>query len=168
MTLRGSKYITTKNRGKYLETVIEASNRQYRQKGIAVINKIPTPTQVKRKGKKLTGAWYTGKSTVDFIGIHDGTFIAFDAKECSEPRFAFDRLDDHQFDYLKSITAQGGQGFIIILFKKESEMYRLTIEEYIELKGTINRKSIPLKWFQENKRPITSSNGIAFNYLEAN
>lgn len=166
--MRGSKFITTKNRGKYLETVIDASNRQYKQKGIAVINKIPTPTQVIRKGKKLTGAFYTEKSTVDFIGIYDGTFIAFDAKECSEPRFAFNRLEGHQLDYLISIKEQGGQGFIIVLFKQENEMYRLTIEEYIELKDTINRKSIPLKWFQENKRPIKRSNGIAFNYLEDN
>lgn len=132
-----------------------------------MINKIPTPTQVIRKGSKLTGAYYTEKSTVDFIGIHNCNFIAFDAKECSEPRFPFSRLDIHQLEYLTSIKNQGGIGFIIILFKKENEMYRLDLDEYVRLANTLDRQSIPLQWFRENKRPITSSNGIAYNYLEA-
>ena len=40
-----------KNRGMFLEKVINISNKQYLERGLALINKVPTPTSINtRKG----------------------------------------------------------------------------------------------------------------------
>ncbi|HDP5827259.1 TPA: Holliday junction resolvase RecU [Staphylococcus aureus] len=150
------------NRGQFLEKVINISNKQYLERGLALINKIPTPTRV--NPKKHT-AVFSEKSTVDFTGVSNGKFIAFDAKENKTTSFPFTRLADHQETYLKHVYEQRGIAFILILFTSENELYRLDIDEYIELKKTIDRKSISIDWFRENKRPIKSRNGVYYDYL---
>lgn len=151
-----------RNRGMFLERVINISNKQYLERGLALINKIPTPTTVnKRKG---TGR-YTEKSIVDFTGVSQGSFIAFDAKETKENRFPFSRLLHHQRTYLNDAHKQGGEAFVLILFVKENELYRLDIKEYETLIETIGRKSIPLSWFRDNKTQVKSKHGVYYDYL---
>lgn len=151
-----------KNRGSYLEKVINISNKQYLERGLALIHKIPTPTRINPKKRTAT---FSEKSTVDFTGVSLGTFVAFDAKETKSQNFPFSRLEPHQASYLKSAYEQQGQSFILILFTSENELYRLNIDEYMQLEETLNRKSIPIKWFKDNKQPITSKNGVYYDYL---
>lgn len=154
-----------KNRGMFLEKVINISNKQYLERGLALINKVPTPTSINtRKGT----ARYTEKSTVDFTGVSQGTFIAFDAKEVKTTNFPFSRVQPHQETYLINAYKQKGQAFLLILFTQHNELYRIDIDEYERLKKHYlqnNRKSIPYTWFKEHKRPITSKNGIYYDYL---
>lgn len=159
------KKTSQRNRGKYLETLIERSNIQYDLKGIATINKIPTPMTHRSRDGKIFDARYTKKSTVDFIGIHNGKFIAFDTKQTSLTNLPFKNIEQHQIEYLTKTHEKGGICFILILFTKFNELYRLDIQELKELKESLNRASIPYTWFKENKRPITSNNGIIYNYL---
>ena len=43
-----------KNRGMFLEKVINISNKQYLERGLALINKVPTPTSINtRKGTRV-------------------------------------------------------------------------------------------------------------------
>ncbi|MCY1563839.1 Holliday junction resolvase RecU [Staphylococcus pettenkoferi] len=154
--------ISHKNRGGFLERVIHISNKQYAERNLALIQKIPTPTSINtRKGT----ARYSEKSTVDFTGVSLGTFIAFDAKETRSKNFPFNRLQPHQRTYLKDAYKQKGEAFILILFTQTNALYKLSIKEYEELKQTLDRKSIPLKWFEENKRDIKSKNGVYYDYL---
>lgn len=150
------------NRGMLLERMIEQSNKQYRLMGLAVINKIPTPTKI---SQKKGYAYYSEKSTVDFIGVNKGTHIAFDTKEVQSKSFAFSRVSDHQYDFLLDTHRQKGQAFILILFKHVNELYKLDITEFKNLKESLHRKSIPYKWFVEEKTPITSKSGIYYDYL---
>lgn len=151
------------NKGKMLERFIEASNKQYELKGLALIQKIPTPMA---KNSKKGQYFYSAKSTVDFVGVSHGQYIAFDAKETKVDRFPFSRLESHQKDYLNNTRRHGGYAFIIIMFTEHNKMYRLDIDEYNDLEKTLDRKSIPLSWFEAFKKPITSKNGVAFDYLE--
>ncbi|WP_433912350.1 Holliday junction resolvase RecU [Staphylococcus sp. LKG3-3] len=155
--------VNYKNRGSYLEKVINISNKQYLERGLALIHKIPTPTRV--NPKKRTAA-FSEKSTVDFTGVSLGTFVAFDTKETKSQHFPFSRLEPHQISYLKQAHEQQGQSFILILFSQDNELYRLDIEEYTQLQQTLNRKSIPIKWFRDNKQPIKSKNGVYYDYLD--
>lgn len=150
------------NRGKFLERVINQCNAVYRHKGIALINQIPTPINMNKKNKN---AFYSGKSTVDYTGVAQGTFIAFDAKETKASSFQFSRLQQHQKDYLIDAHKHQGQAFILILFTQANELYRIDIDDFIKLEENIGRKSIPLSWFRDNKRPITSRNGLYYDYL---
>lgn len=154
------------NKGKHLENLIEISNKQYLMKGVAHVTNIPTPTKLRRSEGEITGAFHSGKSTVDFIGVFDGMFIAFDAKETSSSNLPFKSIRQHQFDYLTSITKFGGVGFILVLFKKENELYMISIEELTHLQKTLDRASIPLHWFRDNKEPVISEWGITYHYLK--
>lgn len=151
------------NRGQFLEKVINISNKQYEERNLALINKIPTPTRINPKKRTAT---FSEKSIVDFTGVANGTFIAFDAKETKSKTFPFSRLAEHQFEYLKQAHIQKGDAFILILFVHVNELYRLDIIEYMQLKRSIGRQSIPYQWFKDNKKPITSCNGVFYDYLE--
>jgi len=154
--------ISHKNRGGFLERVIHISNKQYAERNLALIQKIPTPTSINtRKGT----ARYSEKSTVDFTGVSLGTFIAFDAKETRSKNFPFNRLQPHQETYLKEAHRQKGDAFILILFTQSNALYKLSITEYVELRQTLDRKSIPLEWFEQHKREIKSKNGVYYDYL---
>ncbi|WP_165983123.1 Holliday junction resolvase RecU [Macrococcus brunensis] len=155
------------NKGKYLENLIDISNKQYLAKGVAHITNIPTPTKVKWSEGEITGAYHSGKSTVDFIGVFDGMFVAFDAKETTKNYLPFKAIRQHQADYLISITKYGGLGFILVLFREVNELYMISIQEFKELQETINRASIPLQWFQDNKEPIVSEWNIRYHYLKS-
>ncbi|MFO3693627.1 Holliday junction resolvase RecU [Staphylococcus felis] len=155
--------IPQKNRGKYLETVIEASNRQYSERQLALVNKIPTPTKI---SQKKGYAYYSEKSTVDFIGVYRKKHVAFDTKEVQRTSFPFGRLSDHQYKFLLNTHNQGGEAFILILFKHVNELYRLDIAMYQLLKSKLDRKSIPYEWFNTNLTPIKSKNGVYYDYLD--
>lgn len=152
-----------KNRGSHLEKIINISNKQYLERNLALIHKIPTPTRINPQKRTAT---FSEKSTVDFTGVSLGTFVAFDAKETKTQNFPFSRLEPHQAAYLKSAHEQRGIAFILILFTSDNELYRLDIDEYMYLEETINRKSIPIKWFKDNKQPIKSKNGVYYDYLD--
>lgn len=152
------------NRGKWFEKVIEIANTVYKIKKIAIVNKIPTPINMNKKGMK---AFYEEKSTVDFIGImRNGKHIAFDTKEVSLQRFPFENVSDHQEEYLTDTHKMGGTAFLLVYFKTKHECYLLHITDYIDCKATTERKSIPYEWFKDHAIQVTSSNGVAFDYMK--
>ncbi|UBH14873.1 Holliday junction resolvase RecU [Macrococcus armenti] len=155
-------------RGRWLEDRIVQTNNMYRHRKIALITKVPTPTKVTRKGGQLVGAKYTEKSIVDFVGIyHTGKFIAFDTKECQQTSFPFKNVKQHQEEYLNDVKQLNGIAFILIFFRNFNELYLIHIDEYMTLKESLGRKSIPYQWFRDNKEIIKTQNGYYFDYLNA-
>src|SRR5699024_2486642 len=119
-------------RGQALENLIEYSNKSYRQKGWAVIDKVPTPWTVyydKRTGR-VVRAFPKEKGTVDFLGVSHGRGIAFDAKSTNNTtRFPLDNVKEHQLQYLLDYQEQGGIAFLIVEFAKLREIYYLKIDD---------------------------------------
>ena len=71
-------------RGSTLEDMINKTNEKYRENGLALIQKIPTPiTPIKMEPetRHITLAYFEQKSTVDYIGAVQGIPVCFDAKE---------------------------------------------------------------------------------------
>src|SRR5690625_8018006 len=113
--------MTQANRGKRLEDLIEYSNTIYKQKGQALIDKVPTPWSVSydRKTKRVYRAFPQKKGTVDFIGISHGRSIAFDAKNTNiRTSFPLKNVEEHQLNYLINHQDQGGISFIIVTDRK--------------------------------------------------
>ena len=57
-------------RGSALEELINRTNEQYREKGLALIQKIPTPItpiKIDKEKRHITLAYFDQKSTVDFM-----------------------------------------------------------------------------------------------------
>ena len=71
-------------RGSALEEYINYSNEKYREAGLALIQKIPTPItpiDIDKSTRHITLAYFDKKSTVDYIGAVQGIPVCFDAKE---------------------------------------------------------------------------------------
>lgn len=159
-------------RGKPLENMVIRTNETYKLKGLALVDKVPTPWNVhydKRTGKVIR-AFPQEKGTVDFIGMSHGRGIAFDAKSTNETtRFPLDNIKQHQVDYLLNHQDQGGISFFIIEFAKHREQYFVPIKEIVpwwdgQFEG--GRKSIPYSWFTIYCGKIKPRNGVALDYLE--
>lgn len=160
------------NLGKQLERLIDMTNNQYRNKGIADVKKIPTPVQITRNnrgtvtGKLLRGEW------VDYVGIYNRRAIIFDVKETSsDTAFPLSNIINHQYELLRSWHEKGAAAFLLIQFtKKHEEIYVLQfsdLEKWWEqsLKG--GRKSIPHKYFSESCERVKSGNGFVLDYLKS-
>ena len=91
--LASSKIMKQKSsgsRGIGLEKLINHTIEYYREKNLALIQKIPTPIIPMKysKDKKLISlARFDKKSTVDYIGVVQEVAVCFDAKECEQNRF---------------------------------------------------------------------------------
>ena len=59
-------------RGSTLEDLINVSNEKYRERGLALVQKIPTPIKpirIDKESSQITLAYFEKDSTVDYIGV---------------------------------------------------------------------------------------------------
>ncbi|WP_313232478.1 Holliday junction resolvase RecU [Tissierella praeacuta] len=162
------------HKGDAFEKIINISNKVYQRKGIALVQKIPTPMKPIRRGKQITSAYYEEKSTLDYIGVYEGVPIAFDAKETKEEnRFPLGNIQDHQIEFMKNWYNHGGLAFLLIHFTKLDTVYRLdwlTLswywKQYQENRGKRGFGSIAFNEFECNCKKLRSRDGIMLDYLE--
>ena len=69
-------------RGSSFEEIINFTNERYRQSGLALFQKIPTPitpVRMDEETRTITLAYFEKQSTVDYIGVAQG-IAAFEEK----------------------------------------------------------------------------------------
>ncbi len=113
-------------RGSSLEELINKTNDSYREKGLALIQKIPTPItpiEIDKTSRHITLAYFDMKSTVDYIGVVQGIPVCFDAKECSVRTFPLQNVHPHQILFMEQFEKQQGIAFILLSFTTENEVY---------------------------------------------
>ncbi len=127
-----------KNKGMLLESIINATNHFYLLNKIALIHK--KNLDVKFKGVDLKNnklvlkdASIKSKSTVDYYGIYQGKFIAFEAKSTEENNFVLKNIKQHQIEYLNQVEYFGGFAFWIIYFKIQNEFIMIGHRRLIEI-----------------------------------
>lgn len=160
-------------RGSYLEDLINNTNEIYKEKGLAIVQKIPTPiTPIKMnpKGKQITLAYFDQKSTVDYIGAVQGLPVCFDAKECREERFPLQNIHAHQVDFMEHFEKQGGISFFIIYFTTKDIIFYLPFEMFKffwdRAKEEGGRKSFKIDELNPDYI-IKPNEGVFVPYLEA-
>ena len=166
------KNIKMANKGVVFEEEAKISNKLYREKKIALIQKISTPWKVIRIGPKISHAFPEGKSTLDFRGtVAPGISISFDCKEVEkEDRgLPLSYIKDHQLEYIREALEVGEKSFILCYMKLLNKRFFINgydILKYYELwqenKGKRGYNFIPVDVMQE----IKSRNGIVLDYLE--
>ena len=122
-------------RGSVLEDLINRSNEMYLEKGLAMIQKIPTPITpitIDKQSRHITLAYFDQKSTVDYIGAVQGIPVCFDAKECTSDTFSLQNLHRHQVEFMKEYERQGGVSFLIIYFTKRDELVYLPFKDMLK------------------------------------
>lgn len=158
------------NRGAVLERLIDMTNTQYRNKGVADIRKIPTPVQITGNNKGRISGFVTKGEWVDYVGVHSGKTIVSDAKETSiRTSFPLDNISEHQFQLLSSWHEQGSLAFLLVRFTKHDEVYLLPFKmlaSYWKDARNGGRKSIPYQEFVLNCDLIKSENGYVLHYLK--
>lgn len=118
-------------RGSTLEDMINRTNETYLEKGLALIQKIPTPITpitIDKKSKHITLAYFDQKSTVDYIGAVQGIPVCFDAKECAKDTFSLQNIHSHQVQFMQDFEKQGGISFFLIYYSHRDEFYYLPLE----------------------------------------
>ncbi|WP_036452964.1 Holliday junction resolvase RecU [Mycoplasma buteonis] len=119
--------MSNKNKGMFLEEVINRSLNYYAMNNIAFIEKKTVPFLITKVnsvketngGKQIQGYLFQ-KSTVDYIGMYRGKFICFEAKSCKINRFDYKNIKEHQIEYLNLIENNGGIAFLIFYFETEN------------------------------------------------
>ena len=158
-------------RGSTLEEFINRTCEQYREKKLAVIQKIPTPitpVKIDKESRHITLAYFEKKSTVDYIGAVQGIPVCFDAKECHSNQFPLQNIHQHQVDFMGEFEGQGGIAFLILFFTRRNELYYLRYEDMLrfwERGQSGGRKHFTL----EELNPeyfFTSGHGFLVPFLE--
>ena len=121
-------------RGSTFEELVNRTNEQYREKGLGLIQKIPTPITPVRMDKEtrhITLAYFEQKSTVDYIGVVQGILVCFDAKECSVATFPLANIHPHQVDFMVEFERQKGVAFFLLFFSNENRYYYLRLSDLL-------------------------------------
>lgn len=158
-------------RGSMLEELINLTNSKYREKSLALIQKVPTPItpmKIDKENRHIDLAFFEQKSTVDYIGVVQGIPVCFDAKECAGETFSLNNVHEHQIQFMKEFEEQNGVAFLLIYFKKYDIYYYLKYEELSKfwnraLEG--GRKSFRFDELDQSYK-IKVQNGICIHYLE--
>ena len=119
-------------RGSTLEDMINHSNAVYREKKLALIQKIPTPITpitIDKESRHITLAYFDQKSTIDYMGAVQGIPVCFDAKECASRTFPLQNVHAHQIYFMREFEEQGGIAFILLHFTGENEFYYLPFKD---------------------------------------
>lgn len=158
-------------RGSMLEEIINITNTKYREKQLALIQKVPTPItpiRIDKDSRQISLAYFEQKSTVDYIGVVQGIPICFDAKECAGDTFSLSNVHEHQILFMKEFEEQEGVAFLLIYFKKHDLYYYL---KYSVLAGFWKRaKDGGRKSFRFDELDLSFEikiqNGLCIHYLE--
>ena len=158
-------------RGSALEEFINQTCQQYREKKLALIQKVPTPitpVRIDKESRHITLAYFDKKSTVDYIGVVQGIPVCFDAKECKEDAFPLANVHEHQIQFMTEFEKQDGIAFLLIFFSGRNEFYYLTLREL--LKFWNRGKNGGLKRFRyeelDSSYVLNHHSGVLVPYLD--
>ncbi|MBR2188645.1 MAG: Holliday junction resolvase RecU [Eubacterium sp.] len=158
-------------RGSLLEEMLNMTNESYRTRGLALIQKVPTPItpiQIDKESRHITLAYFDQKSTVDYIGAVQGIPVCFDAKECKADAFPLANVHAHQIEFMKQFEVQQGVAFLLLYFSARDTFYYLRLSEllkYVERAESGGRK----RFYYEELNPawfLSQKHGIQIPWLE--
>ncbi|MBE6136125.1 MAG: Holliday junction resolvase RecU [Erysipelotrichaceae bacterium] len=160
------------NRGMSFESDINAANEYYREKGICLITKRPTPINVVKvdysKGAIITNAYFEKQSTTDYNGVYKGRYIDFEAKSTKQKvSFPLANIPPQQIEHLTKVIEHQGIAFFLICFELLGETYLLDAQYVIDFHKKYKRKSIPLNFIKEIGDEIEYGLNPRLDYIKA-
>lgn len=135
-----------KNKGMYLETIINNSIRYYEINQIALIRKQFVPVKITRVINQNVTGKLSNKGDVDYYGIYHGRFFAMEAKQTQEKVFYINNLLNHQQSFLKLIHDFNGLAYLMVFFSKTYSFYFV---EYIKVYKYINKENKNINHIEE-------------------
>ncbi len=159
------------NRGMVLENEINLSNAYYKEKGLCLITKRPTPINIVKvdytRGARIIDAYFEKQSTTDYNGVYKSRYIDFEAKSThSKSSLPLSNIPKQQIEHLKQVIKHGGIAFFIIQFVPLSEAYLLDAQYVLHFKDNATRQSLPYSYVKENGYLIKTGYNPRIDYLE--
>jgi recombination protein U len=157
-------------RGGTFEEMVNLTNERYKNQGLAIVEKIPTPitpVAIDKESRTITLAYFEKKSTVDYIGAVQGIPICFDAKETRQKSFPINNIHRHQIEFMENFVKQQGIAFMLVNFATLDKCYFLPFEDLKPLWQAAQaggKKSIPHEAF--NQAYLVEQKGGYFRYLD--
>ncbi len=158
-------------RGSALEELINMTNEQYSEQGLALMQKVPTPItpiNIDKESRHITLAYFDHKSTVDYIGAVQGIPVCFDAKECSYDTFSLQNIHPHQIRFMEQFEQQGGISFLIICYNHLNRIFYMPfadIKRFWDRAQNGGRKSFRLEEIDETME-LHPRGGYLVPYLD--
>ncbi len=158
-------------RGSGLEDLINKKKKKYKEAGLALIQKIPTPikpVKIDKETRHITLAYFDQKSTVDYIGAVQGIPVCFDAKETMADNYPLQNIHPHQIEFMDDFEKQKGVAFIILSFTKKDETYYIPFRDvkiFWDRARTGGKKSFSYDEINKDYL-IPRSGGVVIHYLE--
>lgn len=166
---KGAK-ISSSNRGMDFESDINLSNEYYKEKGLCLVTKRPTPINVVKvdytHGAIITQAYFETQSTTDYNGVYKGRYLDFEAKSTvSKTSLSLANIQPQQIDHLERVLEMGGIAFFLINFSSHSETYFVPAKAIIDFYREKPRSSIPYSWMKENGKTVKEGYRLRYDYL---
>ena len=164
------KITSYKNRGMFLENIINESNSYYVSSDKALIFKKPTPIKVinvtfPNNKAVINKAVFDHISTLDYNGLYRGKYIEFDAKESkNSTSFPLSNIKEHQIKHIENVIKHSGIAFLIIFM--HNEFYLLKGETLMNFINGNDRKSIPFEFIKTNGYKINEKFIPRLDYLK--
>lgn len=137
---------------KMIMTRLDRYNRDNKAYGI----KIPNDWVIKRTGMKITSASPKAKAFLDFIVfLPKGKVVVVEAKStANKTSFGLDYIKPHQYTTAIEIGKYCKNVYYIILFRELGRIFFVKAKDVEEFRQNETRKSIPLKWFEDNSEEL--------------
>ena len=158
-------------RGSTLEELVNRTNEQYREKGLALIQKVPPPNapiKIDKEHRHITRAYFEQMSTVDYIGVVQGIPVCFDAKECRTDAFPLANVHPHQIQFMKDFERQKGIAFLLLYFSGRDLFYYLKLSELLRFQERADQGGLKRFRLEEldMEYELKQNRGLFVPYLE--
>ncbi|MBQ0009360.1 MAG: Holliday junction resolvase RecU [Firmicutes bacterium] len=158
------------NRGMAFESDINETNEYYKNRGLCLVTKRPTPINVVEvdysRGAIIKNAYFEKQSTTDYNGVYNGRYLDFEAKSTrKKTSFPLANISRHQIEHLKNVIKHKGIAFFIIEFSTFDEVYYLNAQYVINYYEKGERKSIPYDAVKEHGKRIKKAYIPRLDYL---
>lgn len=157
-------------RGSTLEDLINHTIARYRENGLALVQKVPTPitpVNIDAKTRHITLAYFDQKSTVDYIGVVQGVPVCFDAKEIHVDTFTLQNVHEHQIEFMNDFEKQNGVAFFILYYAHRNEFYYMPFRDmkfFWERAKDGGRKSFTYEELDKTRK-IDTQNSLNVHFL---
>ncbi|WP_031542996.1 Holliday junction resolvase RecU [Mesoplasma photuris] len=155
-----------KNKGAFLEEIISITISKYTDQKIAIISKIPTNINFANiENNVIKKAYFALNTNCDYIGLWNGRYLEFEAKETYEKVFKYSLLRSNQIKKLNDVDQMGGIAFIIVYLGYYDRFFLIKwniLNNYI----SSNKKSITIDWFELYAHELFINENLKLDFIE--
>ncbi|WP_338983011.1 Holliday junction resolvase RecU [Spiroplasma endosymbiont of Othius punctulatus] len=150
-----------KNKGMFLESILNHNIERLNMDKKCQIYKMAINSKIISKENDKFLVTLNKNYFCDYIGIYQGRYVEFEAKETELTYFNLTNIKKHQLQKIKQINELGGIGFFIIYFHITNDYFYLTVDNLLNL----NTNKVPYSWFVDSDQTI-NTDGLNL-YLES-